>query len=76
MRPLLFNIDGIDLFFEFENKGIASYDDDTKPYACARDNHTVISKTLVSRLKKKSHLKANPEKCHVLLSSKTPIETK
>ena len=23
----------------------------------------------------KNHLKANPEKCHLLLSSKTPIET-
>lgn len=28
---LLFNINGIDLFFEFENNHIASYADDTKP---------------------------------------------
>ena len=31
LGPLLFNINGIDLFFEFENNHIASSADDTKP---------------------------------------------
>ena len=81
LGPLLFNIDLIDLFFICENYDIASYANDTTPYICARDTPTVISE-LQSTLEnlfdwfEKNHLKANPEKCHLLLSSKPSIETK
>ena len=81
LGPLLFNIDLIDLFFICENDDIASYADDTTPYTCARDTPTVISELQSTSEKlfnwfEKNHLKANPEKCHLLLSSKSSIETK
>ena len=81
LGPLLFNIGLIDLFFICENDDIVSYADDTIPYTCARGTPTVIS-GLESTSEKlinwfeKNHLKANPEKCHLLLSSKSSIETK
>ena len=49
------------------------------PYSCARDTQTVISKLKSTSSKlfhwlQYNHLKANPEKCHLLFSSKTPTE--
>ena len=79
--PLLFNNYLIDLYFTCENNDNASYTDDTTPYTGARDNPIVIS-WLQSTSEKlfswfeKNHLKANPGKCHLLLSSKPSIETK
>ena len=76
---LLFNIDLIDFFFICENDDIASYADDTTPYICTRDTPTVIFE-LQSTSEKlfnwfdKNHLKAYPEKCHLLLSLKSSIE--
>ena len=43
LGPFLFNIDLIDLFYECEERNIASYADDTTTYSCARDTQTVIS---------------------------------
>ena len=43
LRPLLFNVDLIDLFYECEESNMACYADDTTPYSCARDTQTVIS---------------------------------
>ena len=53
----------------------------TTPYTCARDTPTVISELQSTSEKlfnwfEKNYLKANPEKCHQLLSSKSSIETK
>ena len=79
LGPLLFNINLIDLFYECEESNIASYADDTTPYSCARDTQTVISelKSISSKLFhwfQYNHLKANPGKFHLLLSSKTPTD--
>ena len=81
LGPLLFNIDLSDLFIIYENDDIASYADDITPYTCARDTPTVISELQSTSEKlfnwfEKNHLKTNPEKCHLLLSSKSSIETK
>ena len=81
LRPLVFSIDLIDLFFICENDDIASYAGDTTPYTCTRDTPTVISELQSTSEKlfnwfEKNHLKANPEKCHLSLSSKFSIETK
>ena len=81
LGPLLFNIDLIDFFFICENDDIDSYADNTTPYTCARDTPTVISELQSTSEKlfnwfEKNHLKAGPEKCHLLLSSKSSIETK
>ena len=37
LGPLLFNIDIIDLFYEWEDSNVASWADDTTPYLCATD---------------------------------------
>ena len=43
LGPLLFNIDLIDLFFEYDDSEIASYADDTTPYSCVDDIPSVIT---------------------------------
>ena len=77
LGPLLCNIDLIDIFFRYENEDIASYADDVTPHTYARDTLTVTSELQsTSNWIQKNHLKANPEKCHLLLSSKSSIEAK
>ena len=63
----------IDLFYECEENDIANYVDDTTPYSCA----AVISElqavsTKVFNWFGNNHMKANPDKCHLLLSTKRP----
>ena len=79
LGPLLFNIDLTDLFLECEDDNISSYAVDTTPYSCAQDISSVISE--LQRITKKSfdwcrnnHMKVNPGKCHVILSSNTQRE--
>ena len=65
--------------YECEEINIASFADDTTSYFCARDTQTVISelKFISNKLFhwfQYSYLKTNPEKCHLLLSSKTPAD--
>ena len=79
LGPLLFNIDLIiDLFYEFEESDIASYADDTTPYCCGTDTQSVIAELQITANKlfywfECNHLKANPHKSLLLLSTKTPI---
>ena len=78
LGPLLLNNDLIDLFYECEEINIASYADDTSPYSCTA-NITVISDLHVISSKlfhwfAYNHLKANPGKCHLLLSSTAPAD--
>ena len=74
LGSLLFNIDLIDLFYECEENKIASYADDTTPYSCARDTQTVTISSKRFHWFQYYHLKTNPRKCHLLLSSKTPTD--
>ena len=74
LGPLLFNIDMINLFYECEDSNVASYADDTTPYSCATDIPSVAlevqaSATKLFRWFKNNHLKANPRKSHILLST-------
>ena len=41
LRPLLFNVDIIDLFYECDGSNVASYVDDTIPYSSAKDKPSV-----------------------------------
>ena len=43
MYPLLFNINMIDLFHEYEENYIGNYAEDTTPYSCGTDIPPVIS---------------------------------
>ena len=67
----------IDLFYEWEENSIANYADDTTPYSCGTDISIVISElqgisTKVFNWLGNNHMKANPNKCHLLLSAKSP----
>ena len=67
----------IDLFYESEENDIANYTDDTTPYSCGTDILTVISElqyisTKVFNWFGNNPMKANPDKCHLLLSAKSP----
>ena len=73
LGPLIFNIDLIDLFYKCEESNIASYADDTTLYSGARDTQTQMTSKLFHWFQY-NHLKANPGKCHLLLSSKTPTD--
>ena len=67
---LLFNIDLIDLFFECDDSETASYVNDTTPYACTDD--IPASKRFSWFIN--NHMKVNPGKCHILLSTKNTID--
>ena len=65
------------MFYKCEDSDIENYADDTTQYACAPDINTVISELQITASKfftwfNNNHMKANPEKNHLLLSSKTP----
>ena len=67
----------IDLFDECKNSNVASYADGTAPYLCAINIPNVAlelqtSATKLFRWFKINHLKADPGKSHILLSSKKP----
>ena len=74
LGPLLFHIDLICLCLQCENDIITSYADDTTHYSCAQDISSVIFE--FQRIAenifgwcKNNQMKANPGKCHVILSS-------
>ena len=67
----------IDLFDEYKENDIANYVDDTTPYSCSNDIPTVTSElqdisSKVFNWFGNNHMKANPGKCHLLLSTKSP----
>ena len=78
LGPLLLNIDLIDLLFECDDSEIASYADDTTPYSCTDDIPSVITELQSTASKlfswfTNNHIKVNPGKCHILFSTKNPI---
>ena len=67
----------IDLFYECEDSSVANNADDTAPYSCATGIPSVALELQASATKlflwfKNNHLKANPGKSQILLSSKKP----
>ena len=65
LGPLLFNIDLIYFFFECDDSGIASYDDDTTPSCCA-DDITELQSTasMIFSWFTNNHMNVNPGRCH------------
>ena len=78
LGPVLFNINLIDFFLEFEDDSIKNYVDDTTRYFCAEDMSSVV--TELQKIAKKNlrwcnnnNIQANSAKIHVLLSSNIQI---
>ena len=74
LGPLLFNIYICDIFFDIIECDIASYADDNTPYNFDFNLDNVISnleKSTNSLLNwfRENHMKANADKCHLLVSS-------
>ena len=74
LGPVLLNIDMINLFYECEDSNVASYADDTTSYSCVTDIPSVPLEVQSSATKpfhwfENNHLKANPGKSHISLSS-------
>ena len=67
----------IDIFYECKENDIANYADETTPCSCGTDIPTVISELQGISIKVfnwfgNNHMKANPGKYHLLLSTKSP----
>ena len=66
----------IDLFYECKENDTENYADNTTPYSCGADIPSVISElqafsTKVFNWFGNNHMKVNPVKCHLLLSTKS-----
>ena len=73
---LLFNIDICDFFWWDYKCNIASYADDNTPYTSDISLNLVLEKLESSthdlfRWFKENHMKANPDKCHLLVTTNT-----
>ena len=78
MGRLLFSAYICDLFFEVSNLEYASFVDDTIPYSCLPEMIHILEK-LEKDIQSmfdwfsKNFLKANADKCHLIASSKLPV---
>ena len=75
MGPLLFNIFLADLFFILNYIDTANYADDNTPYAIADNIDDLIksleeASTALFQWFDSNLIKSNPDKCHLLISSK------
>ena len=80
LGPLLFNIFICDLFLFVSDSDIASYADDNTPYVSANKPQEVIKKlekisTVLLTWFKNNGMKANADKCHLLISLTDNLET-
>ena len=72
LGPFLFNIFICDMFFSIDFE-VASYADDTTPYVSGKNINNVIgslenASSVLFKWFKNNQMKANPDKCHALLS--------
>ena len=67
--PLLFNIYISDLFFDIIEINIANYADDTTPYALDSKLENIVKLLEENADKLYNYLKANPDKCHLLVNT-------
>ena len=81
LRPLIFNICIYNIFFDVIECDLASYADDNTPYNFDFNLDNIISgleKPTNSLLNwfRENHMKANADKCHLLVSSDENCATK
>ena len=81
LGPLLFNIFLCDLFFIIDDIDFASYANDSTPYTTDEsaekliDKLEIVAKSLFKWFSD-NQMKANPDKCHLLISSASQSELK
>ena len=81
LGPLLFNIYISDMFYDIDKCGIASYADDNTPYISDFNLEEVIQKLELTTNNlfewfKNNHMKANADKCHLLVTRDTDVTAK
>ena len=80
LGPLLFNLFLCDLFLFVEEADIMSYADDNTPYVCSENIDVTLEKLeevgkVLFEWFSNNFLKANVDKCHVILSTDEPYST-
>ena len=78
LGPLLFNLFLCDLFLFVEEADIMSYADDNTPYVCSETVAVILEKLekvgkLLFERFSNNFLKANADKCHLILSTNEPF---
>ena len=81
LEPLLFNIFLCDLFLIINNIDFANYADDNTPYTTDESAEKVIDKSEIetknfAKCFSDNQMKANSDKCHLLISSTSQNELK
>ena len=79
LGPLLFNIYLNDLFYEFSHTNICNLADDTTPYACNIELHSLLESLEYDTMSaivwfEANYMKLNPDKCHFLLAGNNTPE--
>ena len=79
LRPLLFNIFLIDVFFTIEDTDIAIYADDNTPYVIACNIDGVIksleeASEILFKLFSDNLMRINADKCHLLVSTNNTVK--
>ena len=79
LGPLLFNAYICDLFYDIDDLDFASFADDNTPYSGLSYKISVFGQLKggidkISDWFKNNFLKGNADKCHLITSSKTPVE--
>ena len=78
LGPLLFNAYICDLFYNIDDLDFARFADGNTPYSCLSDMISVVGQLKagidkISDWFKNNFLKGNADKCHLIISSKTPV---
>ena len=81
LAPLHFNIYISDMFYDIDKCDIASYADDNTPYDSDFNLEEVIQKLELTTSNlfewfKNNHMKANTDKCHLLVTRDTDVTVK
>ena len=80
LGPLLFNIYLCDIFYDNNDYNIVSYADDNNPYANSSNLDSLINKLDESTNNlfqwfRNNHIKANADKCHLLVTGNYEVST-
>ena len=78
LGPLLFNIYICDMFYDIDDCNIMNYADDNTPYASSSNliNKLEESTNNLFQWFRNNHMKANADKCHLLVTGNNEVSVK